>query len=203
MMDLPSLVDIEVAKDCTFGNFLLKMATYTQTYIRPLSTGGSTLNCNVDKLALKNLRKRVENYLEEGFKETLERIVRDGDLKQTLQKMLEDGFENIVTGLEKLIQKYQKGEPKECFMEIFGKLKLNMKGRFHFFFQVLCTSYTGRDTNLLPGCWFETTKHWVSVNTVARVIADVRAARLIKDSGAEMQILETGKVKSKSASNEL
>ncbi len=34
----------------------------------------------------------------------------------------------------------------------------------------------------------------VSVNTVARVIADVKASRITQNSGAETQILETGKI---------
>ncbi len=123
MSELPSLADMEVAKDNTLGKFLGNLAKYIQVTISPLTTGGSSVHCDTDHKSVHTKLDRLEAYLEQGYKETLDRLSTYDPLKETMEEVLGNSFREIVTDVERLKQKFQKGETKQCFIRPFGKNK--------------------------------------------------------------------------------
>ncbi len=122
MTELPSLADTEVAKADTLGKFLGNLAKYIQVTISPLTTGGTSVNCNADRKSVDTKLDVLEAYLEKGYKETLDRLSTYDPLKETMDELLGNSFRETVTEVERLKQKFQKGETKQCFITPFGKL---------------------------------------------------------------------------------
>lgn len=121
MTELPLLADMEVAKVNTLANFLGNLAQYIQRTITPLTTGGSSVHCNLDYKSVHTKLRKLEAYLEQGYKETLDRISSNDPLKETMEEVVGGSFGKIVTEVERLKQKFQNGETKKCFIRPFGK----------------------------------------------------------------------------------
>ncbi len=121
-MELPSLVNVEVIRDRTLGDFIGYMAKDIQTRIKPLTTGGSSIDCTIDHTDVaKNLR-RLTSYLETGYKETLENaFLENSPQKKEMENILKPRFQKIVNEVEKLMRKFENGESKECFTELYSK----------------------------------------------------------------------------------
>ncbi len=121
MAVLPAMVDVEVAKEDTLAELLSNVAVYVKVTVLPLTTGG-LLHCNPDKTRdVHRHLQQLESYMEKDFKETTERLSTNGPLKESIEEILEGPFANIVTEVETLRRKFQKGEEKETYMQPFGK----------------------------------------------------------------------------------
>ncbi len=119
MTVLPAMVDVEVAKEDTLAELLSNVAVYAKVTVLPLTTGG-LLHCNPDKIPdVQRHLKQLESYMENGFKETTDRL-SNGPLKKSIDEILEGPLGNIVTEVEILRRKFQKGEERETCMQPFG-----------------------------------------------------------------------------------
>ncbi len=128
IIDLPALANIEIIKDNTFGDFIGYMAKDIQTRIKPLTTGGSSIDCTIDHTDVARKLRQLTSYLETGYKETLEQNVPETsttteqrEIKKDIKKFLETRFENIVEDVENLMREFEKGETKKCFMRLYSK----------------------------------------------------------------------------------
>ncbi len=72
IIELPALVNVEVIRDRTFGDFIGYMAKDIQTRINPLTTGGSSIDCTIDHTEVEKKLRQLTSYLETGYKDTLE-----------------------------------------------------------------------------------------------------------------------------------
>ncbi len=127
IIELPALANIEVIKDRTFGDFIGYMAKDIQTRIKPLITGGSSIDCTIDHTDVARKLRQLTSYLETGYKETLEQhfpetstVTEQREIKN-LKKFLETRFENIVEDVENLMREFEKGETEKCFMRLYSK----------------------------------------------------------------------------------
>ncbi len=115
------MVDLEVVKDDTLAELLSNVAVHTKKTVLPLTTGG-LLHCNSDKNQdVHRHIQQLEMYLEKGFKETTESLAKNSPLKKSIEDVLEGPFEDIISEVEMLRTKFQKGEVKETCMKPFGK----------------------------------------------------------------------------------
>ncbi len=129
---MPALVHNEVVKDRTFGDFIGYMAKDIQTRIEPLTTG-SGVDCSIDHTDVARKLRQLTSYLEIGYKETTKNTLRlsilngspEEDIKERIKDLVEDTLENrfdrIVKEVETLMRKFENGEKKECFMELYSK----------------------------------------------------------------------------------
>ncbi len=128
-MDLPALAKIEVLNDQTFGDFIGYMAKDIQTRIKPLTTGGSSIDCTIDRTDVARKLRQLTSYLETRYKETLEQHFLETsstpdeaqELKKEIKTVLKTRFENIVEDVENLMREFEKGETKKCFMRLYSK----------------------------------------------------------------------------------
>ena len=124
IIELPALVNVEVIRDRTFGDFIGYMAKDIQTRINPLTTGGSSIECTIDHTDVEKKLRQLTSYLETGYKETLEQHFPDNSAeRRKMEKILETRFQKIVDEVEKLMRKFETGERKECFMELYSKFE--------------------------------------------------------------------------------
>ncbi len=133
IIELPALVNYEVVKGRTFGDFIGFMAKDIQTKIEPLTTGGSGIGCNIDHTDVARKLRQLTSYLETGYKETTKNSLRltilngspEEDIKERIKDLVEDTletrFDRIVKEVETLMRKFENGEKKECFMELYSK----------------------------------------------------------------------------------
>ncbi len=122
------MANIEVIKDRTFGDFISYMAKDIQTRIKPLTTGGSSIDCKIDHTDVARTLRQLTSYLETGYKETLEQhfpetstTTEQREIKKNIEKVLETRFENIVEDVENLMREFEKGETEKCFMRLYSK----------------------------------------------------------------------------------
>ncbi len=129
--ELPALVNLEVVKDRTFGNFIGYMAKDIQTRIEPLTTR-SGVDCSIDHTDVTRKLPQLTSYLKTGYKEAVKNslgfTVLNGspeeDVKESIKDLVEDTletrFDRIVKEVETLMRKFENGEKKECFMELYS-----------------------------------------------------------------------------------
>ncbi len=132
IIELPALVNYEVVTDRTLGDFISNMAKDIQTRIEPLTTG-SGIDCSIDHTDVARKLRQLTSYLETGYKETTKNSLRlailngspDEDIKERIKDLVEDTletrFDRIVKEVETLMRKFENGEKKECFMELYSK----------------------------------------------------------------------------------
>ena len=94
------------------------MAKDIQSRIKPLTTGGSSIDCTVDRTDVARALRQLTAYLETGYKETLKLNFPE---KTIVEKILAPRFQEIVEEVEKLMRKFETGENKECFMELYSE----------------------------------------------------------------------------------
>ncbi len=128
------MVNYEVVKDRTFGDFIGYMAKDIQTGIEPLTTG-SGVDCSIDHTDVARQLRQLTSYLETGYKEAVKNSLRftilngspEEDIKERIKDLVEDtletSFDRIVKELETLMRKFENGEKKECFMELYSRLR--------------------------------------------------------------------------------
>ncbi len=125
------MVNYEVVKDRTLGDCIGYMAKDIQTRIEPLTTG-SGIDCSIDHTDVARKLRQLTSYLETGYKETTKNSRRlsingspEEDIKERIKAIVEDTletrFDRIVKEVEKLMRKFENGEKKECFMELYSK----------------------------------------------------------------------------------
>ena len=126
------MVNYEVVKDRTFGDFIGYMAKDILTRIEPLTTG-SGVDCSIDRTDVARKLRQLTSYMETGYKETTKNSLRlmllngspeedlDERIKDLVQDTFENGFDRIVKEVETLMRKFENGEKKECFMELYSK----------------------------------------------------------------------------------
>ncbi len=122
------MANIEVIKDRTFGDFISYMAKDIQTRIKPLTTGGSSIDCTIDHTDVARKLRQLTSYLESGYKKTLEQhfpetstTTEQREIKKDMKKFLETRFENIVEDVENLMREFEKGETEKCFMRLYSE----------------------------------------------------------------------------------
>ena len=130
IIELPALVNYEVVKDRTLGDLIGYMAKEIQTRIEPMTTG---VDCSIDNTDVARKLRQLTSYLETGYKETTKNSLRlailngspEEDIKERIKDLVEDTlearFDRIVKEVENLMRKFENGEKKECFMELYSK----------------------------------------------------------------------------------
>ncbi len=127
IIELPALVNVEVIGDRTFGDFIGYMAKDIQTRIKPLTTGGSSIDCAIDHTDVSKKLRQLTSYLETGYKETFEQNLRENTPgRKAIQNVIETRFQKIVEEVEKLMRKFEIGESQECFMELYSKQSIKI-----------------------------------------------------------------------------
>ncbi len=112
------MVNYEVVKDRTFGDFIGYMAKDIQTRIEPLTTG-SGVDCSMDRTDGARKLGQLTSYLETGYKETTKNSHRlpilngspEEDIKERIKDLVQDTletrFDRIVKEVEKLMRKFE------------------------------------------------------------------------------------------------
>ncbi len=97
MTKLPSLADMEVAKDNTLGKFLGNLAKYIQVTISPLTTGGNSVHCNMDHKDVHTKLDRLDlpTARIQGHSGTALHVC--DPLKETMDEVIGNSLREIVT----------------------------------------------------------------------------------------------------------
>ena len=131
IMELPALVRNKVVEGRTFGDLVGYLAKDINTRIEPLTTGGSGVKCRIEHTEVARKLGQLTSYLETGYKGTMKnsldsrRVDNYPDeetklrIKDLVEDTLETRFDKIVKEVEKLMKKFENGEKKECFTELY------------------------------------------------------------------------------------